>query len=137
MQNFKDCKKVIAAVIEKGDKVFIAQRAKKDALEDKWEFPGGKLEPGETHQECLKRELFEEFEIVAQIGEYVCTSDFYHKDTPMQMLTYRVPSFTGEIKLIEHKDSKWVLPEELLGFEFPDADLPIIKILMRNQKPSR
>ena len=57
--------KVVAAVIQKDDKVLIAQRAKKDVSYGKWEFPGGKMEQGETEQECLKREFFEEFGIHA------------------------------------------------------------------------
>lgn len=60
-----ETKKVAAELIERNGKLLIAQRAKKDALIGKWEFPGGKQEEGETLQECLKRELFEELAIVA------------------------------------------------------------------------
>ena len=73
MQNYK---KVVASVIQKDDKILIAQRAKKDDLYEKWEFPGGKMELGETDHECLKRELREEFGIEAEIGDYLCTSYF-------------------------------------------------------------
>ncbi len=69
-------KLIAAAIIEKDGKVLIAKRAKKDALCGTWEFPGGKLEEGETLEECLKRELYEELGIHAEIGDYFCTSTF-------------------------------------------------------------
>lgn len=87
MQNFLT-KKVIASFIIKNNQVFLAQRAKKDDLCGLWEFPGGKLEQGETEQECLKRELFEELGIEALVGEYACSSFFQHKNINFEMRVY-------------------------------------------------
>lgn len=126
MQKYK---KVIASVMQKDNKVLIAQRAKKDALYEKWEFPGGKMEAGETDHECLKRELREEFGIEAEIGDYVCTSYFEHKGTPMAMVVYYVSSYSGEMQLLDHKQVKWVTIDELDHFQFPDPDLPIVEKL--------
>ncbi|MGC2310566.1 MAG: (deoxy)nucleoside triphosphate pyrophosphohydrolase [Candidatus Babeliaceae bacterium] len=123
-------KKVIAALIKKDDKFLIAQRAKRDILYGKWEFPGGKMETGETEQECLKRELKEEFGIVAEIGEYFCTVPFEHQGEPMEMLAFYVYSFSGEITLYEHQHIKWVTKEELLNYDFPAPDKPIIDKLL-------
>ena len=128
-------KKLIAAgVIENNGKILIAKRAKKDALFGKWEFPGGKVEAGETLQECLKRELFEELGIRAEVGEYLCTSTFCHKDTTFDMCAFKVPSFEGNIFLSEHSAIAWVTPSELSNYEMPDPDLPIVKLLQEQQQ---
>lgn len=130
MHNSKN-KKVIAAVIRDQDKVMIAQRAKKDALYGKWEFPGGKMEEGETEHECLKRELNEEFGVEAQIGEYIISSFFEHNGSPYEMRVYEVPSFTGAISLIDHQAIRWVTPLELVNFQMPSPDEPIVEHLLK------
>lgn len=122
-------KLIAAAVIELNGKIFIAQRAKKDALYGKWEFPGGKLEEGETLQECLKRELFEELGIQAQVGEHLCTVSVPYKETLFEMHVFRVFSFTGEIILHEHSALAWVTAAELSQYEMPEPDKPIIELL--------
>jgi len=126
-------KKVIASVITQNDKFLIAQRAKKDALYEKWEFPGGKVENNESDHECLKRELMEEFGITATIGDYLCTSYFEHKGMPMEMLAYYVHNYTGIFNLYDHKQIKWVTKQELLSYDFPDADRPIIDMLLQQK----
>ena len=78
----------------------------------------------------LKRELFEEFGIEAEIGEYLCSSYFEYKNNPMEMLAYYVSSFSKEIVLYEHQQIKWVEKNELLSFDFPEPDMPIIKKLL-------
>lgn len=123
-------KKVIAGLIKKDNTFLIAQRAKKDFLYGKWEFPGGKMEQGETEQECLKRELREEFGIEAIIGDYFHTVSFEHKNQPMEMLVFFVPSFSGEITLYEHHQVKWVKKEDLLLYDFPEPDKPVIQKLL-------
>ncbi len=129
MQHLKT-KKVIASVICQNGTVLIAQRAKKDALYGKWEFPGGKMEDGETDQECLARELFEEFGITATIGEYLCSSFFEHKGSPMEMRTYYVPSFSGDINLYDHLEVRWVDIQDLPSYDMPDPDKPIVEKLL-------
>jgi len=124
-------KLIAAAIIQKDDKVLIAQRAKKDAFCGLWEFPGGKLEDGETLEECLKRELYEELGIHAEVGDYFCTSTFYHKDTLFDMRVFKVLSYQGEIQLIEHSAIAWIRPSELSQYEFPEPDLPIVKLLQK------
>lgn len=123
-------KKVIAAVIKKNNRFLIAQRGKKDSLYNKWEFPGGKIEEGESEQECLQRELSEELGITAEIGEYLCTSFFEYNNQPMEMLAFYVYSFSGEFTLYEHKQIKWVKKEELTSYDFPDPDKTIIKKIL-------
>ncbi len=122
---------IAAAIIEQNGKILIAQRAKNDALFGKWEFPGGKVEEGETLHQCLKRELFEELGIHAEIGEYFCTSTFYHKDLLFDMCMFKVPSFKGEIILNEHSALAWVTSAELSNYVFPDPDLPVVELLQK------
>lgn len=133
MQNtqIKNKKLIAAAVIEKKDKVLIAQRSKKDFLFGKWEFPGGKVEEGETLEECLKRELFEELGILATVGEYFCTSSFIVNDQSFDMCVFKVQSFKGEILLKEHLAIAWVTPDELSKYEMPEPDLPIADLLRK------
>jgi 8-oxo-dGTP diphosphatase len=134
MENCQSAKRFIAAaIIEKDGKILIAQRTKKDALFGKWEFPGGKVEPGETLQECLKRELFEELGIDAEIGEYFCTSTLVHKDIVFDMCTFKVPSFRGKITLNEHSAIAWVTTSELSNYEMPVGDIPIVELLQKNK----
>ncbi|CAN5123934.1 8-oxo-dGTP diphosphatase MutT [soil metagenome] len=123
-------KKVIASIIRKDNRFLIAQRAKKDDLYGKWEFPGGKMEENETEHQCLQRELFEEFNIRAEIGEYLCSSFFEYKGHPMEMRAYFVDSFAGEFFLNDHQEIKWVTKNELLNYDMPDPDKPIVKKLL-------
>lgn len=129
--NLQNKKYIAAAVIEQNGKIFIAQRAKNDALYGKWEFPGGKVEEKETLEECLRRELFEELDIIATVGQYLCTSTFYHKDTIFDMCMFKVTTFTGTIKLKEHSASAWVSRKELSLYSFPEPDLPVVDFLQK------
>jgi len=120
-------KKVIAALIIKDNKILIAQRGKRDELYGKWEFPGGKQEEGETAEECLQRELFEEFGIQATVGSYFTSSYFFHKEQSMELMAFYVNSFSDEFILYEHKQIKWVSKNELELYDFPEPDKPIIQ----------
>ncbi len=136
MQNFniKFTGKITAAIIEQGGKIFIAQRAKKGGREGLWEFPGGKQEEGETIQECLKRELFEEFDIKAVIGNYLCSSFFTLKNKPAELMAFYVTSYEGKINCKEHKNINWVTPEQLLDYNFTNPDLIFIDAIHKREK---
>jgi mutator protein MutT len=133
MQNLPT-KKVIASVIKQNGKFLIAQRAKQDSNYGKWEFPGGKMEEGETEQECLQRELFEEFGIKAKIGNYLCSSFFEHKGDLVEMRAYVVSSYSGELQLLEHQQIAWVKLEDLASFDMPDPDKPIVAYLVASEQ---
>ena len=123
-------KKVIASLIHKDNTFLLAQRAKKDDLYGKWEFPGGKLEPNETYEECLQRELNEELGINATIGSYFCSSYFEHKGQPYEMMAFFVDNVEGEFILREHQALAWVPLHELTQYDVPEPDKPIIKALL-------
>lgn len=133
MQNLKN-KIVIAGIIAQNKKILIAQRAKKDSLYGKWEFPGGKMEAGETDVECLRRELNEEFGIHVTVGSYIVSSFFTHNETQYEMRAYLVTSFDGIISLFDHQQVLWVHPHELSTFDMPDPDKPIVEVIQNNKK---
>ena len=124
-------RQVTAAVIEKDGKILIAQRRKGCTLGGKWEFPGGKIEPGETAEACLKRELKEEFDIESEIGEFLIASQFRYCLVPIELLAYRAKHLSGEFKITEHEEIRWVSPSELNSYDFMPADKPIVKLLQR------
>lgn len=123
--------KVAAAVIEKDGKILIAQRSLKDVFGGLWEFPGGKVELGETLEEALKRELYEELEIVAEIGSFLCNSLFVYKNRNMEMNVFNIISFTGELRCHVHQDVRWVTREELRDYSFTQPDYSVIELLTK------
>ncbi len=119
-------KQVTAAVIERDGKVLIAQRRAGDALAGKWEFPGGKLEAGETPEACLRRELREEFGVDTEIGAFICSSQFEYKHFHIELLVYRARHIAGEFRLHDHAAIAWVAPADLRKYDLASADLPVI-----------
>ncbi len=107
-------------------KVLIGKRKAGLSMAHKWEFPGGKLEPEETPEECLKRELREELEIEAAIGQFYCEGAY----DGLRLLTYNAYYVRGDFKLHDHEEIRWVSPQDLILYEFPQADRPIVGKLM-------
>jgi 8-oxo-dGTP diphosphatase len=122
-------RQVAAAIIEKDSRILIAMRKKGDTLGGKWEFPGGKIEPGETPEQCLKRELKEEFDIEAEIGRFFLSTKFRYYLIPIELLVYKVRYISGDFKVNEHDAIKWVVPGELDNYEFVGPDRPIVKVI--------
>jgi 8-oxo-dGTP diphosphatase len=125
--------KVTAAILEKDGRIIIAQRKSKDHLAGKWEFPGGKIEAGETPEECLSRELNEEFEIEVSIGVYLGSNIHHYDHISIELLAYRAFWDGGKINSTDHKDYKWVTIEELDQFDFAPADKPFVEKLRRGE----
>jgi len=122
-------KLVTAAIIINNGKVLIAQRAEKQKLAGKWEFPGGKIEFGETPEECLKREIKEELGINTEVNDFFCES-IYHYDTgAIKLIAYKAQWIDGECKLTAHSQIKWVNPPELENYDFSPADIYFVKKL--------
>ncbi len=119
--------KVTAGIVEKDGKVLIAKRKTGKCIGAKWEFPGGKLEDGETLKECLRRELKEELNFDVEVGEFFESSTFSCGDRKIELLAYRVLYLSGELQLNDHEEVKWVKPSELMNYEFTLPDVPIVK----------
>lgn len=118
---------VVAAVIEKDNKIFCAQRNSEGALGGKWEFPGGKIESGEGREEALIRELREELEIDVEIKKHVMTVEHQYPNFFIVMHAFQCSIKCGEIMLKEHQDSCWLKREELDQLDWAEADIPIYK----------
>ena len=122
---------VTAAVIERDGRVLIAKRKNGWRFAGKWEFPGGKIEPNETPEECLRRELREELGIETEIGNFFCSSTYAYPHATVQLLVYRAFHVSGEYTLYDHQEIRWVLPEDLLQYDFPEADNLVIEKLIQ------
>lgn len=125
--------KVTAGIIEKDGKVLIAKRKTGKCIGAKWEFPGGKLEDGETLEECLKRELEEELSIEVEVGDFVASSSFTCDNRKIELIAYRVKYLSGDVVLIDHEEVKWVKPSELKNYEFTLPDVPIVEKLLESK----
>jgi 8-oxo-dGTP diphosphatase len=125
--------KVTAAIIMDSGKVFIAKRKPPGRMPGMWEFPGGKIENGETPEHCLKRELQEELGVDAEIGRHVGTSVHEYDFYTVELMAFRTRVVAGEIKLREHADMAWVAPGELGKFEFAPADLPFVEMIRKGE----
>ncbi len=126
--------KVTAAIFRDGDKVLLMRRAADQPLAGEWEYPGGKFEDGEDGPTCLRRELFEELGIDTEIGDLITIAEHTtDSGKVIELHTYEIKSFTGEIQLRVHDYMHWVLISELLSHPQLPADLIVSQIL--SQKP--
>lgn len=130
-RTYRDMKLVAAAIIISHGKVLIAQRAQGLRLAGKWEFPGGKVEPGETPEECLKREIREELGIEIAVDGFFGESVYHYDIGPIRLLAYKASWTGGDLRLTEHEQIKWVKPEKLDDYDFSPADLPFIEKLKK------
>jgi 8-oxo-dGTP diphosphatase len=127
---------VVAAILVNNDKIFCAQRAenKLSYLSEKFEFPGGKIEQGETKEEALKRELYEELNIEVEISSFYQTVNHTYPDFKLIMHSYICFIDKLDITLNEHISSKWLTIEELDSLDWAEADIPIVNNLILNGK---
>lgn len=125
---------VAAAVIRNNDKIFCAQRKDEGPLAKKWEFPGGKLEIGETPDEALKRELLEELNLDVVIGDYIVSVDHQYPTFFITLHAYFCDVDNKDIILNEHLDSKWLNYNELDALDWAEADIPIVDAIMNFRK---
>jgi 8-oxo-dGTP diphosphatase len=121
--------RVTAAIIEEGGRVFVARRGPGRHLSGKWEFPGGKVEPGETPEHALERELAEELGIACEVGEFLCAAVYEGTEPGLELLAYRVHRGPGPIELREHAEARWVAPEDLAGMDLPESDRLVVERL--------
>jgi mutator protein MutT len=116
---------VVAAIIERDARFLLTLRPAGTHLEGCWEFPGGKCHPAETRVEALKRELFEELDIVAEVGELVLTVTHEYPEKTVHLHFYRC-RYAGEPKPMLGQEVRWVSRGELATLPFPEADAKLI-----------
>jgi 8-oxo-dGTP diphosphatase len=123
---------VVAAVIRRDGKILIAQRRRGGRHPLKWEFPGGKVEPGETPQAALARELREELDVEATIGEKMDSYEVAYPTGFRAMLHfYRVTQFQGEPRNLQFEQIVWERPERLPDYDFLEGDLNFVAKVAR------
>ena len=113
---------VVTAIMKKGDEVLLGQRPEGNTLAGQWEFPGGKLELGESPKQALQRELREELGIEAQIGDLKIANSHQFGDKGILLMFFDVPYWKGEPKSIHHNDLKWVKKEDIAALNIPDTN---------------
>lgn len=119
---------VVAAIIRKGDRIFATQRGYGD-WKDYWEFPGGKVEPGETPEEALKREIREELSTEIGVEGLLCTVDYDYPKFHLTMHCYLCSLLTEALHLNEHEAARWLDKDELDGVEWLPADKNVVRSL--------
>jgi 8-oxo-dGTP diphosphatase len=119
--------RVTCAIILKDGKILVAQRSEKMDLPMKWEFPGGKIEPNETAQECLIREIKEELNVEISV-EKAFPSNFhsYNEHKVIELIPFLCGYISGYLINREHHKIEWVDPQNLLLLDWAEADVPIV-----------
>ena len=121
--------KVTAAIIEREGKYLIARRSPGKHMAGKWEFPGGKIEAGETPEECLVRDLKEEFDIDVKVECHVANSVYDYGEKLICLMGYRVTYIGGCFLLRDHDQIVWVPISGMDDYDFAPADVPLIAVL--------
>ena len=119
---------VVAAIIRKGDKIFATQRGYGE-WKDWWEFPGGKMEVGETREEALVREIREELSTEISVDEFFCTIDYDYPKFHLTMHCYLCSLTTEALHLNEHEAARWLTKDELDSVKWLPADVEVIQKL--------
>ena len=119
---------VVAAIIQKENKIFATQRGYGE-WKDWWEFPGGKMEQGETPEKALKREICEELSAEITVDEYYCTIDYDYPKFHLTMHCYLCTLLTDAMHLNEHESARWLTKGELDSVNWLPADKSIIEKL--------
>lgn len=122
---------VAAAVMKQDNKILICQRARDDDYALLWEFPGGKLEAGETPEQCIVREIAEELGLEIRINNILAVTKHHDGKQDVHFTFYEVDIIKGHIILNVHEAAVWASPETLADYEFMKADRPIVDLLMR------
>lgn len=125
--------RVVAAVIRSEDKIFATARGYGE-FKGQWEFPGGKIEPGETPQEALVREIQEELDVKIEVGDLIDTIEYDYPSFHLNMDCFWCIVADGEITLKEAEDARWLSKDELYSVDWLPADMELIEKLVLSNK---
>jgi 8-oxo-dGTP diphosphatase len=120
---------VCCAVIREGARLLVVQRPEHKADSLKWEFPGGKVEAGESEEACIKREIREELGVEIQLHGRLRCSFLQGESKAIKLIGFLATVETGKLELKEHKAAQWVRPDELEGIDVCEADRELVAIL--------
>ena len=119
---------VVAAIIVEEGRLFATQRGYGD-FKDYWEFPGGKIEPGETPEEALRREILEELDTHVEVGDLLTTIEYDYPQFHLTLHCFRCRIIDGQLLLKEHEDAVWIELDRLEELNWLPADLQILPLL--------
>jgi 8-oxo-dGTP diphosphatase len=122
---------VVTALMRKNGKILLGLRPKGESLAGAWEFPGGKIDQGESPETALKRELKEELDIEAEIGPLRLVHTHSYGERGVLLLFYDVHFWKGEPKTVYHEDLRWAPPQELEKLQIPEANRNILSKLVQ------
>ena len=120
---------VVAAVLYQGDRFFIARRPLDKQLGGLWEFPGGKVEEGESHTDALKREMKEEFDADVAVLDYIASTQHAVDGRQIILHFYRASLMSDSFKVLEHIDSAWCSKKDIKNYELAPADADILPLI--------
>ncbi|MDR2537424.1 MAG: NUDIX domain-containing protein [Treponema sp.] len=121
-------KRSVAGIATENSQLFIARRIPGGAMGEKWEFPGGKVEHGESDADALRREYLEEFGVDVTVGEQLASAVFEHNGQ-RQLYAYRVSFISMQFTLTEHTTWRWATLEEIEALDFVDSDQKLLPSL--------
>ena len=124
---------VVAGIIEYNGKILCMQRGedKCEFVANKWEFPGGKIEPGETNEEALKREILEELNLKIDVIEHFVDVSHCYPSFKLNMYCYKCNATSNILKLNVHKNFKWLNKNQLTSLDWAPADIPVVENLIK------
>lgn len=121
---------VVAALIENNNKVLIAKRLYGQNAKDKWEFPGGKVEKNESEEHAIEREILEEFDTIVEAIGFINNNICKYPDKTIDLRLYECKYISGEFRLHDHSEYKFVNKNDLLNYDLADADIPLAQYIL-------
>ena len=119
---------VVGAIICRDSRILAAKRADHKSQGSLWEFPGGKVEPNESAEEALERELLEEMGLSCEVGAYIGAVEYSYPDLRILLHAFEINAFTGDFTLVDHSEVKWIQLNECDGLDWAKADIPLIEM---------
>ena len=124
---------VVAAVIYRDQNLLLARRKPGKSMAGYWEFPGGKIEAGETAEKALARELLEEFDIIVSVGKEIATHRHDYEHIKIELIAHETRIESGEFELRDHDAIVWVTAQEARKYKLAPADIPILDHILQAQ----
>ena len=121
----------VAVIYDRQGKILIDRRKKGGEMGGLWEFPGGKIEPGETIKECIKREVKEELDIEIEVGDRLTTITHKYETFKVTLYVHDCQYITGKPQPLECEEIQWVEAVQMNQYQFPQANLQIINLLQQ------
>ena len=121
--------RVVGAVFHDGERFLACRKKPGKPLEGHWEFPGGKIEPGETPEQALTREIREELNLIAEVGQKVTTTTYEYDFATIELTTFYCTLVDGDLRLTDHDDTKWVTSTEAAHLTWAPADIPAVEAI--------